>query len=100
MSMNAITAGIRLISPSRQSNTIIMASRPIGVAKDTALSGRLCARNVSVAEEQSVTILRIFPVPSASMQPSGSFMMWSIMLIRMFACTLNADLCEHMSAAI
>ena len=63
--MNATAAGIRHISPSRQSKNSIIASRPTGVANDTALSGRLCARNVSVAALESTTILRIFPVPCA-----------------------------------
>ena len=63
---NATTAGIRLIRPRRQSKLAISTSSPIGVALDTTLSGRLCARNVSVAAEESITIFRIFPVPSVS----------------------------------
>ena len=41
---NAITAGIRLISPSLQSKNASMPIRHTGVATDTTLSGKLGAR--------------------------------------------------------
>jgi hypothetical protein len=90
ISTKAIAAGIRHISPSRQSNTAITASSAMGVAMETALSGRLCARYVSVAALESETIFRILPVPSLSTYPSGNFIICSIMAIRIFACTRNA----------
>ena len=56
-------AGIKLIKPKRQSKIAIIISKPIGVALETTLSGTLCAKNVSVAALDSITIFLIFPLP-------------------------------------
>ena len=90
MNTNPIAAGIRHMIPNLQSKTAIKMISPIGVALETALSGRVCARYVSVAALESMTIFRILPVPSLSIYPNGNVMMWFIIAVLICACTWNA----------
>ena len=96
----ASTTGTRLSSPSRQSNASSSASRPQGVAMAPARSGSWCARYVSAAALDSLTILRRRPLPKASAAPRGSLTMCRIVSMRRFVATRKAPMCEHISPAM
>ena len=93
------TVGIRLKSPSRQSNTKSSTIIPTGVANAPTMSGSWCARYVSVAPLDSLTIRRTLPLPRLFINPTGSAPIWRIALFRILPATRNAAACEHMSAA-
>ena len=97
---NAMITGAMQASPSRQSNMNISATIASGVTTAPTRSGRLCARYVSVAAEDSSIIFLTLPLPMESNTPGGKAEACFSSRFLIFPATLNAAICEHMSAPI
>ena len=88
---SAIAAGG--FSAAAQNNDVVLTSETISVTEVPDCK-------VHYYNSYSYTIFLALPLPIPSIKPIGRVTICRIARERIFACTLNADKCEHIRAAI